>query len=113
MPKVYLELLESSFTFLGPNELLTASEDVEEDETLVGRPRKKPVQWGDAPYELLDFFSSPRGLHVEDNLDFLWVSFNSSLTHHETHELSSSDCEGAFVRVKHHVSLSKDGEGLI
>ena len=83
MPKVYLELLESSFTFLGPNELLIASEDVEEGETLVGRTRDKPIQRGDAPRELSDFFPSLRGLHVEDGLDFLRVGFNSSLTHHE------------------------------
>ena len=83
MPEVYLELLESSFTFLGPNELLIASEHVKEGKILVGRPRDKPVQCGDAPSELLDFFPSPSGLHVEDSMDFLWVGFNSSLTHHE------------------------------
>ena len=83
MPKVYLELLESSFTFLGTSELLTASEDGEGGETLVGRPRNKPVQCDDAPHELLDFFPSPKGLHVEDRLDFLRVGLNSSLTHHE------------------------------
>ena len=83
MPKVYLELLESSFTFIGPNELLTASEDVEQGETLVGRPRNKPIQCDDAPHELLDFFPSPKGLHVEYILDFVQVCFNSSLTHHE------------------------------
>ena len=83
VPNVYFELLESSFTFLGPNELPTASEDVEEGETFVGRSRDKHVQCGDAPRELLDFFPSPRGLYVEDGLDFLQVRLNSSLTHHE------------------------------
>ena len=83
MPKVDLELLEGSFTFLGPGELLTAAKNVEEGETLISRSRDKPVQCSDASRELLDFFPSPRRPHVDDGLDFLRVSLNSSLIHDE------------------------------
>ena len=83
MPKIGFKLLESSFTFLGSSELLTASENVEERKTFISQPRDKLVQCGDAPCEFLNFFPSPRGLHVEDGLDFLRVSLNSSLTYHK------------------------------
>ena len=43
MPKIDLELVEGSFTFVGPDKLLAATKNVEEGETLVSRPGDKLV----------------------------------------------------------------------
>ena len=71
MPKIDLELMKGSFTFFDPDKLLAVMKNVEERETLISRPRYIPVQRSNAPRELLDFFPSPMGPHVEDSLDLL------------------------------------------
>jgi len=55
----------------------------------------------------------PRWLHIQDGLDFIWVSFDVAATDHEAEELSQSNSKDALLWVELHVERSKSVKRLL
>ena len=70
MPKIDFELLEGSFTFLGPINSLQPQRTLKKGRHFSVERETNLFNAAMHPVSFLDFLSSPRVPHIEDALDF-------------------------------------------
>lgn len=104
--KVLSKLIECNLAIHWPLTILDQHRDLEEWQALVRCPHHKSTQGSYPVRKMLHFVLSPRGRHLHEGLNLLWVGFNSLVGNHEAEELFRGYLRSTFTWVELYVALS-------
>ena len=99
--------MEGLIRLLIPSEVVLLASDTEQRPTLIRESRHKPSKGGYAPDQALHLSYILGWLHIQDDLDFIWVSFNAAAIDHVTEELARLNSEDALLWVELDVQRSE------